>query len=744
MSYLQERVFDKMGVTQEQNTIKLKFLGLHGLEHESEETIFSSDDQDNIKILVYGLDRFPIVYDKPNEGTTERFSDNKKENRYYITRFKEPRGDQKYKMPSGVGTFPFIPPALVDKYEQKQKIKTLFLTEGYFKAFKSAMHGFDIIGLSSISTYRDKKTKQLHPDIIKIINVCDVKNVVLLYDGDCRDISTKALERKEDLAKRPRNFLSSALNIRELLINTNVQVYFSHVLSENILPNKPKGIDDLLIDQKGKEVEILNDILQLGNPGIYFYRLNITSFQQRLQPYLNLKNAEQFYSAWNDLIKDKEFIFNGSNYKYDEERQKLEKTVPRELKNYYRIGDTYYEKIKVPNAIGGIDIKLVRRLKQTILDDFGEKTNSISKIAKFKTFINLPSNTDYQQIINNCYNIYTSIDWLPEEGTWNSIREFLKHIFQEHYELGLDYLQIIYTKPTQVLPILCLVSSERKTGKDTFLNLLKDIFKENCAIVGNSEISSDFNSFVASKLIVGINESQLADNAAVTERIKMLSTSKKIPMTAKGQDTVEVDHFAKYIFCSNNETNFIYTQTDEIRFWVRKVSHIEKEDPDINEKMRDEIPAFLQFLNSRKISVARTTRMWFEPKDLETEALRKLKERQRPKIERIISEYIKDTMIDFQRTELLHTVDSLRMCIPDLKADNYIINRTLKESFGLEKQKQQRFIVPKWNYIIDDNVSIREEKFNGRPFLFKAEQFLNSEELLSITAGQIKQQNIEF
>jgi hypothetical protein len=58
--------------------------------------------------------------------------------------------------------------ALVEKFEQKKPIKTLFLVEGYFKAFKAAMCGMDIIGLSSITHMKDKDKGNLHEDILKL------------------------------------------------------------------------------------------------------------------------------------------------------------------------------------------------------------------------------------------------------------------------------------------------------------------------------------------------------------------------------------------------------------------------------------------------------------------------------------------------------------------------------------------------------------------------------------------------
>src|SRR3954451_8239769 len=57
----------------------------------------------------------------------------------------------KYLMPKGQNSFPFFPPELVQKYENKTPINILSITEGFFKARKAAMHGVDIIGIPSIT-----------------------------------------------------------------------------------------------------------------------------------------------------------------------------------------------------------------------------------------------------------------------------------------------------------------------------------------------------------------------------------------------------------------------------------------------------------------------------------------------------------------------------------------------------------------------------------------------------------------
>jgi len=739
-SYLQTRIFDTLNISPEQNLIRVIAKDQFDSDNFITMPIFSSDKDDNIDILVYTIDRRLIYYDHPKADPTVKNIYNDREQTFKITRIKNPRDNEpKYRIPKGVGTYPFFAPALLDKYDKGETVNTLILTEGYIKAFTGAIHNWDIVGLSSITHYADKKTKQIHPDIAKVILHCKVKNVVMLYDGDCLNISTKAIEKGEDLAKRPNSFLSSMLKIRELLTDYEVVVYFAHVRSDNI-KNAPKGLDDLLIECKGKENEILDDMLRLGIPGQFFYRLNVSSFQKKLQGYFNLKNPEQFYTAWEELIAEREFEYFGTKYKYSAVDKKLLKTLPKEAKNFMRVGDDYYEMIPIPTIFEDIELKLYRRAKSTIKDDFGPKI--FESIPKYKAFINMPSHTNYQKVISNCYNKYAPLSHEPSEGDWSTTQFFLKHIFGEHYEFGLDYLQILYLYPTQILPILCLVSKENQTGKTTFLDYLKLIFGENACKVGNAELSNEFNSYTATRLIVGVDETFLEKKSTI-EKIKMLSTSNRVAMQRKGIDHEEMWHYAKYILISNNEDNFIYAGDDDIRYWVRKVPVIEKVIPGLLNSLHEEIPAFLFFLNNRKIQATMVGRAWFDPALLETDALKKLRLASKSTVEKEISIFIKNMFLDFGCAELKMTLDVLKERTVRNKYEDSYLSKILNEVMHIEKaDKVMRFKLPKWAYdpMNDDRVEKQFESFPpGRPFIFKIEKFLTIEEMTKI--GYIREEN---
>lgn len=230
---------------------------------------------------------------------------------------------------------------------------------------------------------------------------------------------------------------------------------------------------------------------------------------------------------------------------------------------YLRVGTTYYKNIEKP-LISGDNISILTRWnRETIISDHGKIY--VSKVPKYDGFCCIPSHLQYQQIIQGFYNVYNEIPYQPIKETpeQTSLKEkipfslrFMEHIFAEQLEFGLDYIKILLQYPTQILPILCLVSKERSTGKSTFIKWLKSIFGLNMTYIKGDSFSSQFNSDWTSMLIVAIDE-VFFDKKEITERLKYLSTTDKDKKEAKGKDREEVEFFGKFILCSNNEDNFI-------------------------------------------------------------------------------------------------------------------------------------------------------------------------------------------
>lgn len=742
-TYYEKRIVQELGVTPELNRVKLKFEDEErNMTQEIEYEIFSEDENGNIRITPFTLNRELIQYDNQRATPTIRNINNSRKKLFYVTRLKEPeeftdkqgnKHQKKYDFPKGANTQPFITPGLCEKYERKQKIETLVLTEGYFKAFKGYMNGLDVVGLSSISHYKQKDTQTMYTDVLRIITGCQVENVVVLYDGDARDISLKDLEKKRELRRRPIGFINSARNVRELLKDYKVDIYFASINSPEI-KGKPKGLDDLYCALPDESKDITKDLLSFSKPTTWFHRLSIKFDLGKLYKFFCLDNVENFYGFHANKIQGREFIFNGTTYTYNPDEGKCEIKIPGEASNYFRVGDDYYKFVSIPNKYQQNEKKFVRRLKVTIKEDHGKKL--IDYVPKYEAFCNVPDHVNFQQVINNCFNIYAPIEHEPDAGDWETIKTFLKHIFREQYQIGLDYLQLLYQRPYQTLPILCLVSKENNTGKSTFIKFVKAMFGQNATVIGNEDLANGFNAFWAAKLVIGIEET-FVDKKSTTERVKALATADKITMNAKGRDQTEIDFFGKFILASNNEDNFIYASREDIRYWVRKVPQVEgKVDVKMMEFMIDEIPAFLDFLNKRKMSTKDESRMWFDPEVLKTEAFEKLVQNSRPTLEKEIYEYLKSIFFDFGDTEVLMTPTNINDLVIKRKQDIPYLTRILRENMKVSPYKNSEgnevvkaYSIPYWGDDGTGSLTRCEHKYKGRPYVFRAAEILDKADL---------------
>src|SRR3954447_22430817 len=116
----------------------------------------------------------------------------------------------------------------------------------------------------------------------------------------------------------------------------------------------------------------------------------------------------------------------------------------------------------------------------------------------------------------------------------------------------------------------------------------------------------------AHKLIIGVDETFL-DRKEDSERIKSVSTSRYYKIEAKDHDRQEIEFFGKFILCSNNEDNFITIDPGEIRYWIRRLPLLQRENKNLLDELKQEIPCFIHYLIERPFTTHSVTRMWFRP-----------------------------------------------------------------------------------------------------------------------------------
>ena len=378
---------------------------------------------------------------------------------------------------------------------------------------------------------------------------------------------------------------------------------------------------------------------------------------------------------------------------------------------YIRIGTQLYKVVQRPLISGDFIEEKVQWSYETLRQDYGK--NNPPEIEKYDGFCSIPDHVNYQRVHGTYLNLYEPIPHRPGPGEFPHIRAFLAHIFGPQIELGYDYLQLLLTRPTQILPILLLVSGERNTGKTTFLRLLKMIFGKNATFNTNEDFRSQFNLDWANKLLVMVDE-LLLNKIEDTEKIKNLSTAGDYKVEAKGKDRREIEFFAKFVLCSNNEKNPIIIPQEEIRFWVLKINPISCDDIRLKDKMRAEIPAFLHFLLHRKLSTEQQSRMWFASTLLETPALLKIKKYNTNKVETEIAAYCIEVMDRLEKDTLLCCPKDMLDIVRDagLKADLVQIRNIFKDNWKLCSVKNGDYIF----YHIGSEGELFPAKRKGRYF----------------------------
>ena len=352
-------------------------------------------------------------------------------------------------------------------------------------------------------------------------------------------------------------------------------------------------------------------------------------------------------------------------------------------KEYIRVGTSLYKLAHQPLANGTTVLRRIPWSFGTIRQDYGK--SHTPPIKKYDGFCTVPSHTDYHKEIDGFYNLYEPITHVPVEGEFPDIIKLMRHIFGEQFELGLDYMQLLYRQPTQKRPILLLVSEERNTGKTTFLNFLKAVFQDNTTFNTNEDFRSQFNADWAGKLLIVVDEVLLCRRED-SERLKNLSTAQTYKVEAKGKDRQEVNFFAKFVLCSNNELFPVIIDMGETRYWVRKVMRLDSDDTNFLQKLKEQIPAFLYYLQHRPLSTTKESRMWFNPALIRTEALERIMQSNRNHTEIDIVELLR-TIMESQNVDKISFIpqDLLPLLsLNGVKVELWHIRKVVKELWRLK------------------------------------------------------------
>jgi len=241
------------------------------------------------------------------------------------------------------------------------------------------------------------------------------------------------------------------------------------------------------------------------------------------------------------------------------------------------------------------------------------------------------------------------------------------------------------------------------------------LFGDNSVIVNPENISNNFNGAYSDKNIIMIEESKF-ERAQALEKLKNLSTQKKILVNKKFVSEYSVPFYGKIIMTSNNEDKFSNIDNSEIRYWVRKVPTLEgKANHNILNDMKREIPYFLYYLTTLPDIDTSKSRMVFTVDEIETNALNKVKKESLPSLHKELYMILDDHSANNTG------IKEFEFIAKDIKnkffrnATNInidYINKILKNSMKLERAKMKRYVP------IEQEGSYTAKR-SGRPYIYK-------------------------
>jgi hypothetical protein len=176
---------------------------------------------------------------------------------------------------------------------------------------------------------------------------------------------------------------------------------------------------------------------------------------------------------------------------------------------------------------------------------------------------------------------------------------------------------------------------------------------------------------------------------------------------------------------------------DDNRFFVVKVPVITEEDliPELMRKLEKEIPAFLYFLKTRQLIHPQKSRLWFDPKVYETEALTKIRINTRSIIEKELLRWFTDIFAFSMVGNEIHVTpirlaQELEKSLRQIQGLASHLARILKEDWKLPQSKNSKFDFPVVTDEYDDALKMKVSKISFTrttgTFYYVTREFIDS------------------
>lgn len=674
----------------------------------------------------------------------------------------------KYKSEYGSGTHPYYTTQIIEKFKNKTPIDRLILIEGEIKALACCLQGIDAVGLIGIYGSGDSESKdpttgkqtRFHWSLLELIEVCKVKHLIFITDADTFVLKPSP---GKDLTKRPYDFYNSVYRFAQFAQEVTgekkqVQSLVFKAIKRSYV-DRAKGLDDLFTYLPTHAQTIADEAQKLKGEHIYFDSYPITALatdkdkQTELKKAFGIYGPKIFYDVYKLDIGEAEFKYGRGTYKNMGTYVKM--LAHDDGDAFLRVGDKWFKKITTVNQFDEIEEILETFGISEIQRDFeNEKGNNIpgfiNSLKRYDSFVNVPDFTpNYKRTWHGSYNLANPLPHLnnlpANQGSITSILTFLAHLcntqadgnFTEHgivpktsapLTVLVDWLTVALRYPTQKLPVPVLVSSQNSTGKSTFLDFLAALFGTNNAVtLNNEQFKTSFNSHYITKFIIGIDEGFIeSEKRSEKEAIKQLITSKTQMINFKGVNRKSISYHGHVVLTGNDEKRIIQMDDTEDRWFVLKVPQYAKEDPNLLQKMRAEMPAFVKYLFERQIHHPHKTRFWFAKEHYITKQFKIIVASTRSWLEQNLDDFIEDMFVLINPPTGKLTYD-VRLLVDELnKVSKYKVDASQIKTYLREKRALQKAGngYHRMQVDVDSNGAPISTNRNCNPYIFWAHDWL--------------------
>jgi hypothetical protein len=180
----------------------------------------------------------------------------------------------------------------------------------------------------------------------------------------------------------------------------------------------------------------------------------------------------------------------------------------------------------------------------------------------------------------------------------------------------------------------------------------------------------------------------------------------------KGSARYPIDFYCKFQLYSNNK-KMVYVTKEDDRYWMLQVHPPKRKDPNLFVKMRDEIPAFMDYLLNREPLAPFENRMYFHPNLYRTALFEEVAALNTPSDGRHLEEELRAIFALLNEKDT--TKESGYKYIPTSLWRNWARkNQELAEKMGVDVKKSEEILPAPNNAIYMSLGDINDEFFNGK------------------------------